>query len=115
MDRIRLSSESYGDALSIHRQLTYVTGNHTFKFGCDHSAIGVKARFELNFPDSSTSVECQGPFPEFLDGAVPFPLQRAVPPASARPRISRYSLTASGFPLPSSRASEPYSSIIIAR
>ena len=38
------------DRFQITNNLTYLLGNHTFKFGADINFVNVDARFELNFP-----------------------------------------------------------------
>ena len=67
--------------------LTYVHGNHTFKFGGDHSDIGVKARFELNFPGLFNFSGVAGALSQrFLDAAVPIPACNVTPaPAFCTP------------------------------
>ncbi|HYJ86116.1 MAG TPA: TonB-dependent receptor, partial [Pyrinomonadaceae bacterium] len=66
--------------------VTYVHGNHAFKFGGDHSAIGVKARFELNFPGLFNFSGVPGALSQrFLDAVPLAACNVPLPPAFCTP------------------------------
>ncbi|MGH9932351.1 MAG: TonB-dependent receptor domain-containing protein [Pyrinomonadaceae bacterium] len=82
--------------------LNYIHGNHTFKFGGDHSAIGVKARFELNFPGLFNFSGVPGALSQrFLDGAVPTAACSAPVPAAFCTPPDLTPVQSYGFGIPS--------------